>query len=170
MAAVDPIAYIRFCKLFPSLTAKQATNCCFYSMGANYSEIASLQELSSTAVRRSLELSQKNLGASTLPGIKNIFWSGFIVRQIVNKYHLKNVKGSSSFSCLSSIFPELTLSEIICSVLLSGGQTKKHISGVMMISEDDISQHIDSAQSKLSVDSLHLLTLIVISRLMVDLG
>lgn len=44
MAAVDPIVYAQLCKYFPALTPKQATNVCFYSMGANHQDISSLLE------------------------------------------------------------------------------------------------------------------------------
>ncbi|MEQ9928020.1 helix-turn-helix transcriptional regulator [Pectobacterium parvum] len=170
MAAVDPIAYNSLCKLFHSLTAKQATNCCLYSLGANYSETAFLQELSSTAVRRSLELTQRNLSANTLPEIKTIFWSVFVVRQIFNKYRLQDAQSLESFSCLAPLFPELTISEITCSVLLSGGYSKGHIAGTLKISDDTVNQFIEKTVSKLNVDSTLLLQILIISRLIVDLS
>ncbi len=170
MAAVDPIVYARLCKLFPTLTVKQAINSCYYSLGANYAEASLLQDVSSTAVRRSLELTQKNLGANSMPGIKPVFWSGFILRLTCNKYSLHKANSANSFSCLSSIFKELNLSELSCAVLLSGGRSKELISLTLNISLDAVNKIIDVALQKMKVDSEFLLSILVISRLMDDLS
>lgn len=170
MAAVDPIGYAQLCKLFPALTAKQVTNSCFYSLGANYSEAASLQNLKATAVRRSLELTQKNLGASAMPGIRNIFWCVFIVRQIINKYRLHDAQTADAFMCLESIFTELNTSEIACAVLTAGGYTIGHIGKILRAPDEAIYQLIDRCIVKLNVESAFFLKLLIVSRLMVDLS
>ena len=170
MAAVDPIAYNSLCKLFPALTAKQVTNTCFYSLGANYSETATLQELSPAAVRRSLELTQKNLKALTLPNVKTIFWSRFVLRQIWIKYHLHDVKDAFSFSCLSHIFPKLTNEQIACCVLLSGGHSRDYLMSFMNRSSEIINQLINGSISRLEVGTEFMLKIYVTSCCIIDLS
>jgi len=170
MAAVDPIVFNPVRKLFPALTAKQVTNSCLYSLGANYSETAFLQELSPTAVRRSLELTQKNLKTPTLPLIKNVFWSQFILRQIMLKYHLDDVDEPSAFLCLSHLFPKLSNDEILCCVLMSGGYSRGHLMNILKRPIDSIDNLITNAIVRLEAGNEFLLKVLVTSYLLIDLS
>ena len=170
MAAVDPIVFNPVRKLFPALTVKQVTNSCFYSLGANYSETAFLQELSPTAVRRSLELTQKNLKTPTLPLVKNVFWSQFVLRQVVLKYHLSDVGEPCAFMCLSHPFPKLSSDEIVCCVLLSGGHSREHLMNILKRPLDSINNLIANAIARLEAGSEFLLKVLVTSYLVIDLS
>lgn len=170
MAAVDPIVFTPLRKLFPVLTVKQVTNACFYSLGANYSEAALLQELSPTAVRRSLELTQKNLKTPTLPIVKNVFWSQFILRQTLLKYRLDDVGESYAFQCLSHLFPKLSDDEIFCCVLLSGGHSREQLICRLKRPLDSINSLISNAIVKLDTGNEFLLKILVTSYLLIDLG
>ncbi|MBY4841293.1 hypothetical protein [Pantoea sp. DY-5] len=170
MAAVDPIVFNPVRKLFPALTVKQVTNSCLYSLGANYSETAFLQELSPTAVRRSLELTQKNLKTPTLPHVKNVFWSQFILHQILLKYHLYDECEPCAFLCLSHLFPKLSNDEIVCCVLLSGGHSREHIMNILKKPLDSINNLIANAIVRLEAGNEFLLKVFVTSYLVIDLS
>lgn len=88
MAAVDPIVYAHLCKSFPALTPKQATNVCFYSMGANHQDISSLLNTAPVTVKKSLESVQKYFNVNSLPELKTVFWAGFTFRQVCMKYSI----------------------------------------------------------------------------------
>jgi len=106
MAAVDPIVNAQLCKYFPALTPKQATNLCFYSMGANHQDISSLLDAAPITIKKSLESVQKYFNTNSLPELKTVFWAGFTFRQICSKYklHLSPVK---QFLKLNNSFPKL---------------------------------------------------------------
>lgn len=173
MAAVDPIVYARLCKLFPVLTPRQATNCCFYSLGTNHQDISTLLGASPIAVKKSLESSQKYFKTDSLPELKTVFWTRFTYRQICLKYHIGGdqfgIVSSDAFKPLNHIFPELNRKQIFCVIHNCAGFSTSDISLQSNVSVSDIEIYLREGMKLLEATTQSLLMVLVTSRFVLDL-
>lgn len=174
MAAGDPIVYPQLCKLFPKLTPKQATNSCLYSIGSNYQDISSLQNATPAAIKKSLESSQKYFNVESLPELKTVFWSSFVLKQIYRKYRISTdntdaLLTTDSIAVLQNIFPELDQVQTRSAVLHSVGITQEEMAIQSSSSVAHIKHSLLEAMAILGIGTLALLRTLVISRLIIDL-
>ncbi|WP_455853597.1 hypothetical protein [Pantoea endophytica] len=174
MAAVDPIVNAQLCKYFPALTPKQATNLCFYSMGANHQDISSLLDAAPITIKKSLESVQKYFNANSLPELKTVFWAGFTFRQICSKYRIDcdkvvNCPYIDSLGVLSPVFPELNKNQLSGAVLYSIGFSFPEIAFKSRNTISQVEQFISEAMAALGAGSIQLLRMMITSRFIVDL-
>ncbi|WP_099319792.1 hypothetical protein [Erwinia amylovora] len=174
MAAVDPIQNVQLCKYFSALTPKQATNLCFYSMGANHQDIARLLDATPVTVKKSLESVQKYYSAGSLPELKTVFWAGITFRLICKKYRIEvadfhHTAQSNATCILKPLFPELNKYQITGAVLLSAGLSLEYIASISRHTSLQIEQHITEAMTALGAVSEQLLRMLITSRFILDL-
>ncbi|WP_455865268.1 hypothetical protein [Pantoea agglomerans] len=173
MAAVDPIVYAQLCKLFPFLTPRQATNCCFYSLGINHQDISTLVGTSPIAVKKSIESSQKYFQTDSLPELKTVFWTRFTYRQICMKYHIgdnqSGIVSSDAFKPIHHIFPELNRKQIFCVIHNCAGFAISDISQHSNVSVSDLEIYLREGMKLLEATTHSLLQVLVTSRFVLDL-
>lgn len=174
MAAVDPIVNAQLCKYFPALTAKQVTNVCFYSIGANHQDISSLLETAPVTVKKSLESVQKHFHTHSLPELKTVFWAGFFFRQICNKYSINchelfTTLRTDALNSLKPFFPELNKNQMLGAILYSIGFPASEIAGRGHFSIIQAEQFLTEAMTAMGVTSAILLRLLITSRFILDL-
>lgn len=174
MAAVDPIVYAQLCKLFPALTSKQATNLCFYSMGASHQDISSLVEATPITIKKSLESVQKYFNASSLPELKTVFWAGFAFRQVCNKYAIDGerflkVYQPDALFALRPVFPELNKHQLAGAVLLAIGHSVAEIAAQSRFTLMQTNQLLSEAIDAMGAGSGLLLRILITSRFINDL-
>lgn len=173
MAAVDPIVYAQLCKLFPVLTPKQATNCCFYSLGANHQDISTLLGATPIAVKKSLESSQKYFKAESLPELKTVFWTRFTYWQICRKYQVGDdrlgILSLDACKPLRHIFPELNRNQLYSVIHNCAGFPVDDIAEQSKASASDIELYLREAMKLLEATTQSLLRGLVTSRFVLDL-
>lgn len=174
MAAVDPIVYAQLCKYFPALTPKQATNVCFYSIGANHQDISRLLESAPVTVKKSLESVQKHFNTDSLPELKTVFWAGFTFRQICAKYSINcdelfNSLRTDALISLKPVFPELNKNQMLGAILYSVGFPATEIAVKSRFSVAQIEQLLAEAMTAMGVASEILLRMLITSRFILDL-
>ncbi|WP_413676666.1 hypothetical protein [Pantoea dispersa] len=174
MAAVDPIVFAQLCKLFPALTSKQATNLCFYSMGASHKDISSLAEATPITIKKSLESVQKYFNASSLPELKTVFWAGFAFRQVCNKYAIDGERflkfyQPDALSVLMPVFPELDKHQLTGAVLHAIGYSAAEIAAKSSFTLMQTNQILSEAIGGLGAGSGLLLRILITSRFINDL-
>ncbi|WP_313052668.1 hypothetical protein [Pantoea piersonii] len=174
MAAVDPIVYAHLCKSFPALTPKQATNVCFYSMGANHQDISSLLNTAPVTVKKSLESVQKYFNVNSLPELKTVFWAGFTFRQVCMKYSINcdevfSSLRSETLIALKPFFPELNKNQMLGAILYSVGFPASEMAAKGRFTIAQLERLIAEAMAAMGVGTVILLRMIITSRFILDL-
>lgn len=73
MTIIDTTHFRSVIKLFPELTATQFETVALHSIGISLKEIATLRQVSSTSVKRSLESARENLGLTSISCLRSVF-------------------------------------------------------------------------------------------------
>lgn len=178
MAAVDPIHFKTVYKLFPSLTLIQVTDVCLYSSGANYREIGDLRGVSSETIKKSLEAAQKRLSIFSLQSLKVVFLSRLFMSLSLpsvsrsceeNLYTDDFELTLTDLSHFYTMLPELSPRLVNLVLFHCAGYEVDKISAFTEKSENDVSNGLESAMTKLNVGSLHSLRQLTLARLIINL-